>query len=471
MSAGPWQNMNMGKLHPEAEKAYNAKAADVLNGVHSMPPRPMAGSSSHENSDVPIARHLGEGDIKLDSYREYRQDRSGIKVACYFYVDGRGLVGVADTSHATVVNLARRIAGDKAHRSTLSEEFVYNSIIKWLQTQIVSPSDTALVDHVEIEATAAVRTREIWVPFPVATIPQPLQIGSVLFRRITKPMMDEYAQKLKAYDTPRGAAVFDRLRTRLQSTTAACVTIEAEPIKAKQFAMAQTDEAIAMFRLACPILLDVYQWAPIDPAFVDATGGTTLLEIQNKSIAGLHTALPTTMYMHWVLSDVDCKHYMRLIWRFAHNLLVNKRNSFQDLLLEALIHFSKSVLKSDTSERLMYVITALEALFVRKNEPIVQNLSERLANMQRPNLEERLKTVETVTAVYDLRSEFVHRAVAVADMTLLADFFVQAWAAMFFVLNNYDKWSTKAHFLQFIDSFKFRGPELNTRNIAPVGAG
>jgi hypothetical protein len=74
----------------------------------------------------------------------------------------------------------------------------------------------------------------------------------------------------------------------------------------------------------------------------------------------------------------------------------------------------------------------------------------------------------TITTVYDLRSRFVHRAVAVADMSVLAEFFAEAWAAMFFVLNNYNKWNTKAEFLDYIDSFKFRGPEFTTDGLPSI---
>jgi hypothetical protein len=173
----------------------------------------------------------------------------------------------------------------------------------------------------------------------------------------------------------------------------------------------------------------------------------------------------------WVFTKDDVQHNIRWIWGFGHNLLVIERNEFQDLLLEALIHFSKSMLKPDTSERLMYVVTALEALFVREGEPIVQNLRERLAVLQGPALEDRLKAIETITKVYDLRSRFVHRAVAVSDMTVLADFIADAWAAMFFVLNNYNKWPTKTAFLEYVDSYKFRGPEFDTSGLAVIPAG
>lgn len=212
--------------------------------------------------------------------------------------------------------------------------------------------------------------------------------------------MDAYAEKLNAYEDARSGAVFDHLRSRLQATTAACVTVEAEPSKAEKIAAEEADAAIGILRLACPVLLDVYQWAPVDPVFLDAMGGTRFLRVDGGQIQNDHSALPVRMRAQLVFRPEDIQLNMRQIWNFGHNLLVIKRNDFQELLLGALLHFSKSMLKSDTSERLMYVITALEALFVREGEPIVQNLRERLAVMQGPALNERLKSLETITKVY-----------------------------------------------------------------------
>ncbi len=362
------------------------------------------------------------------------------------------------------------MANEKAYRGKLSEAFAYDTVIEWLKLTVTTGDAPTVVQHFEAVARAQIQKHEIWVPLPIVQITKPIKIGSVVFRRVTKPMMDAYADKLNAYVDAKSGATFDRLRSRLQAATAACITVEAELSKAEQIAAEEADAAIGILRLACPILLDVYRWAPVDPTFLDAMGGTLFLQIDGGQIQSHHSDWPVRMYYQWALTPKDIQHNMRWIWGFGHNLLVIKRNEFQELLLGALLHFSKSMLKADTSERLRYVITALEALFVRKGEPIVQNLSERLAVMQGPTLVARLKALETITKVYNIRSRFVHRAVAVADMSILADFFVKAWAAIFFVLNNYNKWRTKVDFLDYIDSFKFRGPEFTTKDLPSVPA-
>ncbi len=456
------------EFHPEARKAYNAKGSEVVATLHLMPARKPKPDVPPEKSDAPIAAQLKDNEIHLDSYREYRTDHTGKIVACYFFAQGHGMIGVADAAHESVRELSQRLANDKAYRGKVSDQFAYNSVVDWLRSTVATGDAPTLVDHFESVTCAQIKKREIWVPFPVIQITRPVQIGNVVFRRVSKSMMDAYAKKVNAGANLKSEFTFDRLRSHLQAATAACVTVEAEPTKAEQIAAEEADAAIGILRLACPMLLDVYQWAPVDPAFLEIMGGTRFLTVENGGIQGDHSALPTRMCAQWVFTPEDIQHNMRLIWGFGHKLLVIKRNEFQELLLGALLHFSKSMLKADTSERLMYVITALEALFVREHEPIVQNLRERLAFMQGPELDKRMKAIHTITKVYDLRSRFVHRAVAVADMTVLADFFVESWAAMFFVLNNYNKWRTKVEFLDYIDSFKFRGPEFTTENLPSI---
>ena len=459
------------KLHPEALKAYNAKGLEWLAALELMPPRESEPHVPPHKSDARIVGHFSDSDIIEDSYRTYQVDHTGSKLACYFFVKERGMIGISGSAHKSVQELSRRLANEKVYRGKLSEEFAYDTVIEWLKLTVTTGNAPSVVEHFEAIAGSQIQKHEIWVPFPVVQITRPIQIGNVVFRSVTKPMMDAYAEKLNVYKDEKGEASFDHLRSRLQAATAACVTVEAEPSKAKQIAADEADLAIGILRLACPVLLDVYKWAPVDPVFLDAMGGTRFLRVDGGQIKGTHSALPARMCHQWVFTPDDIQYNMRWVWGFGHNLLVIKRNPFQDLLLGSLLHFSKSILKADTSERLMYVITALEALFVREGEPIVQNLRERLALMQGSSLDERLKAMKTITKVYDVRSRFVHRAVAVEDLSTLADFFAEAWTAMFFVLNNYDKWRTKVEFLDYIDSFKFQGPEFTTEPLPSVQDG
>jgi hypothetical protein len=91
-----------------------------------------------------------------------------------------------------------------------------------------------------------------------------------------------------------------------------------------------------------------------------------------------------------------------------------------------------------------------------------------MAVMAGPSVNDRLKVIEIISKVYEMRSGFVHRAVPVFDMSGLEVFFLEAWKTMFFLLNNYNKWKTKADFLRSIDAHKFTGPAFSTVEIPAI---
>jgi hypothetical protein len=382
-------------------------------------------------------------------------------------VDGKGLVGVSGAAHEELGQIVTRLSSDRAYREAISREFFYRKAIDWLQARVAATSDLPdLVMFLEAAAQKATRRFQIWYPLPAADVTRPVQIGRTEFRRITKPMMDEYAERVSASATPKHEAAFDRLRSRIQAATAACVEVEAEPIRADEIARAESEASIAVFRLACPAMLDIYQWAPLDPAFVDGFGGAFNLHVEDKRILAHNSALPERMCTQWLMRPDEMEHNFWKIWAFGHNLIVADRNEFQELLLGAIIHYSKSVLKADPSERLLYVVTALESLLIKDSgEAILQNLRERMAVMMASDINARIKAMDDISKVYDIRSKFVHTALPVQDVAILAGFVEEAWATIFFLLNNYDKWATKIDFLRFVDSFKFRGPELSTADL------
>jgi hypothetical protein len=458
------------KLHEKAAETYNGRLNTLPPRLQPRPERAAPPIVPAEKNDTHVTKVLGPQDIFIESYREYRTDYTGERKACYFHTK-TGFMGISGDDHDVLVSTTRRIANDRAYRDSLSEEFVYQRGIEWLQALANASTDTPpeFTDFLHIAALKAVRKTEIWMPVPVVQITRPFDIGWVTFRRITKDMMDELAARSNVSSSAAAEAAFDRQRSRLQSATAACVEVTAEPIRANEIATEQAEASVAILRLTCPAMMNAYAWAPIDPSFIDRMGASIILRVEDKQIIGQQNSLHERMLGQWVLRDADIDHDMRTLWGFGHNLLIAERNDFQDMLLRAVIHYSRSVLKADTAERLLYIVTALESIFIRDaKENIVQNLRERMAALAGPTKTERLKILDVVSRIYELRSAFVHRAVPVADMAQLQDFFLEAWSTISFILNNYDKWLTKVDFLRMVDEHKFSGPEFSTGGMKAV---
>jgi hypothetical protein len=276
-------------------------------------------------------------------------------------------------------------------------------------------------------------------------------------------MVDRFAKQEVAASTNDA---FLSLRKQIQGATAACLTVMAEPIKARQIINSEAEASIALFRLACPAMFTPFQWAPISPEQFENKGGHLHLIVRHGAIQNTFHSTPENLLLQWVIAPKDVSQVQKMCWGFANTLLDSKRNDFQNQLLGALIHYSKSVLKPEPTERLMYIFAALESVLVNKNEAIAQNLSERLAIINCSNPQKRRATAKLVKRVYGLRSKFVHAAHPVQSVEQLEEFFLDAGNFFLFAMENHSLWKTKTEFLDFVDSYKFSGPAVDTRGLA-----
>jgi len=456
----------MEQLHEKAAAAYNEKLTSLLSKLKPLPP---AEPKPRVQDDVHVVRHLGPDDIKPPGLRMFREDYTGARKACRFSTS-LGMVELTDEDHEAFARVTTKIAEARAYRDCLSADFVYEKAVDWLQRRTDAPHDTSpyFTEFLHTEAMSAVKWIEVWLPIPAVKIAGPFAIGDVTFCTITKKMMDELVERIGGVGSAADTR-FDDLRSRLQGATAVCVGVEAEPTRANQLASERAEAAVAMLRLCCPTILNPHAWAPIEPSSFNSLGGFTVVHVSQGKIESLRESFPEGMNAQWLIRSQDIQDNFRRVWGFGHSLIATQRNEFQQTLLIALIHFSRSVLKPDPAERLLYVVSALESLFIKdSNENIGQNLRERLAVLAGPTPADRLKRAETVTRIYALRSRFVHAGIGLSEVEQLEEFFIDAWATFIFLIQNYNKWQTKAAFLRSLDEHKFTGPAFSTAKFPPA---
>lgn len=440
------------RLHPAAAAAFDAKGEAIAASVEaSVPPptNPAATGDAHISETITSADPLAE--------RRFDVGIDGRNLSCEFGTRTRGYLRIAGDGHKELNALCDNITRQRAIGDLASAEFLYDAAIDWLAAR-ADGETTNLCRFLETRLDAAVEKVQVWLPLPVVSIPQPILIGRTTFRRVTKPMIDAFLAKAGVTPDQRSAGA-DFYRQRVQASTAACVEVEAEPIRAAAKAAEEAESSIAMLRLVCPVNGTARRWIPISPTEIDRTVGQCELTVKAGFITRSHMSSPAGMLNQWPIQRDDLPGY-NAIWRFGHDLILANRNPFQDLLLGAIVHFSKSILKPDPAERLMYVTTALESLLVDKNENILQNLRERLA-VTSPK-KGRLACLKLVNKVYQMRSDFVHLAVPTKDLELLTRFLWMAWSLILFLLANHERWRSKAELLQELDAHKFTGPDFST---------
>ena len=112
---------------------------------------------------------------------------------------------------------------------------------------------------------------------------------------------------------------------------------------------------------------------------------------------------------------------------------------------------------SEPLEKLVYTLSALEtALLKNENEPIQQNLADRIALFIGDGLEHRKKIVGSVKTVYGIRSKYLHHGNSSSELDELSEFFRYVWVFFVLLLGCTRKYQSKAEFIEAIDDMKLR---------------
>lgn len=142
--------------------------------------------------------------------------------------------------------------------------------------------------------------------------------------------------------------------------------------------------------------------------------------------------------------------------RILDNLLgLSKRNQFQEKLLDTLILYSRSAISKDIADKLVYILVALETIFLRNgSEPIQQNLGERIAFLIEDSLEKRKRIIKVTRDTYTLRSRFVHHGRSIDDLETMREFMQYAWQAIVSLIHQSNSVLTVDALLDMLDDRK-----------------
>jgi hypothetical protein len=383
-----------------------------------------------------------------------------MRTACYFPT-AKGLVGLCGEDHEVLLKVVQRIARDRACRDILSEDFVYEQAVRWLQNRLDDPkvASPSFTDLLKKEASRSVCQVQIWRFIRGVQIAKPFHIGSTAFRPVTREILDAWKQSLSDRSYPAGEDYLARYESSLQGTTAACVDVTAEPARAEEIALQDSDVSIAIFRLASPIILMPHLWAPLDAIGSDGEHPSLVVHVKDSRMEIGSEALPRGMSNPWALSAESIDKHLESVWGSGTELILHGRSDFEKTLLGALVNYSKSILKSDVGEKLLYVMTALESLLTNNPaEGIARNLGERMALLVGSTSEERKGIFDAVVDAYDLRSGFVHEATTISDLSTLQAFLLYAWKTMTSMLESRARWEDKAEVIASLDQHKLSGP-------------
>lgn len=444
-------------LHPSASTAFNEKAQALLQAV-----QPAPGFSPGANpfqSDVHITASIPAKDI-LGDLEVSTTDYQGNTVARYFHFEGKRF-GLEKESYGRLKDLASTISSNRNIRDKLSSSYVEKQLFNWVKTSFQSAiPEKSFCEALTLASNHDIAKIEAWVPIANLEIETAFFIGHVELRPVSRVVIDSWPAKLASLPETHRESIeqlFLDIRKKHQGYAAAVVSVTAEPLRAFEISIEQaklTSSLLAIFSLGS-LQPDIKCISTIHGSEA-LSKGTVIVNPGDRGFRMTSAVLDTPSFHSWKLAQKDVVELRRIGLDAISSLLKdNDPNDFQKAILNSLILYSKSAFTSDPVEKVIYVLSSLESMLLKnENEPIQQNLAERIAMFTATQLQKRKQIVANIKATYSVRSKYLHHGNRRSELETISEFLLNAWVFYSLLLGNTEKFSSRIEFVSAIDDAK-----------------
>jgi hypothetical protein len=447
----------MVQIHPSAQESFNNKA-DALVSLLKVVARPSSNASTI-TSEIPVAATITLKDI-IGDIQESTSDYRG-RIIEKFFSYNNTRVGLVASDYKELILLAESIQRIPNVRDKLSQDFIENVLFTWVKEKFLGESKKVpFVTYLKEAAKNSIRPITVYVPIASTVVQEPFCFCGVTIQNISKAMIDEFASiaDIIPEEQREGVLKFHgRIRKEFQGRAAVKMHLECEP-KYAQIISIEKAKAITD-------LLGIYSLKVITPDIksVSKIKGTENIEqcavFTQTDDGKFHITrqildLPSTR--DWMISKINVHEFNQCGLGVLSDIYTKKNpNDFESTILNMAYLYSKSAFTSDPMTKLVYILSALESTMLKnENEPIQQNLAERMAIFSAKKLSERKDIVRNVKAVYGLRSRYLHHGHTSSEMEQLNKFFLNVWILFVSLLGCSQNFKTKEEFITAIDDQK-----------------
>lgn len=442
-------------LHIEAAKALDARGKQLLSRATTRPIQPRQPEAFPTRREIET---ITDKDIISISQMSYA-DITGRTQARYF-VKNMNEIGLFDDGYHELRKLVELIISKKPFDTGFSQKFIEECVFKWWVSQHQNEAPISLSDSLFNEAEKAFRHHHMIVPIAGLEIERPFRIGVIQVAPMDKAMLGRFG--LGAIkNNPESAEIIrkesQRIQKELGHLTAVHIEIEGEPEFAATHAKDIAFRVSEMFRFMSPAAPSWNVAFPCFPHGCYEPRSTTVITVEDNDIALMTTSVLEFGMFSWRQSFIELDRDMKAgFLNFSVYFQDEPLTPFQNRLGKAISAFTQGTATHDTSNRLIYTMSALEHLFLRdQSEPIQAGVSERIAFFISKDPDQRRKIVANFKKAYALRSKQIHHLSSLVDEEIMAEFFRNAWIAMFSALKNIKRFKNSEDFLDAIDNVKF----------------
>jgi hypothetical protein len=418
------------EIHSQASKNYNRKAEGLVKLLQPIPDN-YRHKGGRPNPNIHTVHQFTPENIGEMEFGW--RDFTG-KVVAKAFDDGGQMLGLFDGDHADLVRLTEGMQKSIAPHSVVSLQALHDLIFEWVKLKHQGSSTPTMTEYVLSECEKLIKEVEIWIPISLLYIQSPFSFGKVSFRAITKDMMDEWEKRAlsKASDVAEEESIrkgFERYRKEFQGLAAAIIKVEAETEQAHEIAFEEIDRTMSILRFFSAANYHPAKICYSAPLGRQHRDSYTYLTVTEGRFVGHRAGLVDRSRPYWNLGHQDLNTWAPELAVLDKLLNREALTDFQEAVLDALILYSRSSLARQVSEKLIYILIALESVLLKDQGEFIQDaVSLRMAYMQDVPVEKRRAIIANVKTVYKLRSSFIHHGhnIGIDDTKLLTEFMTNA---------------------------------------------
>jgi hypothetical protein len=449
----------MFNIHSSAKENFDNKAMSFLTSVKKLPR--VIERSPDISSDMHVSASITEMEI-IGELKELICDYRGKTIGRIFIFDNERY-GLEGADYQELNKLAESVQRISIFRDKLSQKYIEETLFSWVENSFKSRGSFQhkFTDFLLGEAELVVKPITIRIPIALTFVEQPFKFCNATIKNISKEMVDEMASVSNNFTDAEQKKNLERyfldFRKNYQGYAAVELKVECEPDYAVDFSL------MASKRITD--LLGIYSGALLFPDIkcLSKIKGTEILEqynilvdFGNNDIQMNSGMLDLASGQIRKISKDDLDGYESCGLGLLSNIAVKVNpTEFEAAVLTMAFIYSKAAFTSEALEKLVYILSALESILLKsENEPIQQNIAERLAVFTSNELSERKAIIKNFKRVYGFRSKYLHHGQTSSELGELKIFFHNVWVFYVKLLKNSGRFVKKIEFLNAIDDHK-----------------
>jgi hypothetical protein len=444
-------------MHKNAISSYSTKIDEIFCNIKKkeLPKIDKKNVGKKVDSGQYISRSIDNSEIL--GYKISLVDGSNCEVGFSFFYD-KCKFTIDDLLYEDLMKVIRKISEEKDYNQKVSSVYILELFKEWVEKKIKCNEMMPFIDYLTTKCKNEIKDYEVLVPIDQLSSEIDFVVGEVTIKTISLELINTWFSSSLG-DNPNSHGYYQKFRKDHQGFIAASYQVTAEKNKAREVAFKKINDAFMILRIfsRSNLVAQLRSYIDFDSWKLVDISHTIIVNIDNDKICSNEEKVQSNGKVDILRANISKYLHDSSLSGFNEIIMIKNKNEFQQKLYDALYIYSKHTLQKEIYDKLLYVLVSIESLLLRnENEPITQNISERIAFTIGKKSIDRKIIVRSVKDIYAIRSKYIHHGIFPQDKFEEVNRFLNmAWLFYTGLTQNINKFKTKDEFLNYLDEIKY----------------